>query len=196
MSFRGTLSRKATGHLTITFNYVNRMAVNQTVDDKEVTLYQPFTVISGLMLDNDRADAFLQAAEAVLPAGVRVTVYDQGYAEAAQPLRLMLRTVSMIALVCVAAGLCFLLLNLWLFVSRQRSVGTLTLRLGAPRSAAPLYFLSAMLALALPGQNPLRVSLPGKGRILFRPDSHALCYGIWTQVMGMVALPCRSLYAV
>ena len=117
----------------------------------ELPLTGSGTLLGQFLLDNDRADAFLQAAEAVLPAGVRVTVYDQGYAEAAQPLRLMLRTVSMIALVCVAAGLCFLLLNLWLFVSRQRSVGTLTLRLGAPRSAAPLYFLSAMLPLALPG---------------------------------------------
>ena len=102
------------------------------------------------LVDNDRADAFLQQAETAAPPGVRITVYDQGYGEAAQPLRVMLRTVSMITLLCLAAGLCFLLLNLWLFVHRQRQIGVLTLRLGAPRAAVPVYFLSAMLPLALP----------------------------------------------
>ena len=108
------------------------------------------SLLGQFLLDNDRADEFIRVTESALPDGVRLTVYDQGYGEAAEPLRLMLRTVSLIALTCSAAGLCFLLLNLWLFVSRQRQAGVLMHRLGAPRSAVPVYFLSAMLPLALP----------------------------------------------
>lgn len=108
------------------------------------------SVLGQYLLDNDAAEAFLRDTEGTLPPGVQINLYDQGYSEAAAPLRLMLRTVSMISLVCLAAGLCFLLLNLWLFVSRQRQVGVLMHRLGTPRFAIPLYFLSAMLPLALP----------------------------------------------
>ena len=108
------------------------------------------SVLGQYLLDNDAAEAFLRDTEGALPSGVQVNLYDQGYSEAAAPLRLMLRTVSMICLVCLAAGLCFLLLNLWLFVSRQRQVGVLMHRLGTPSFAIPLYFLSAMLPLALP----------------------------------------------
>ena len=59
----------ATGHLTITFDYVNHMEVSETIDDKEVTLYQPFTVISGLMLDNDRAENITVTSGKVINTG-------------------------------------------------------------------------------------------------------------------------------
>ncbi len=108
------------------------------------------SLLGQFLLDNDRAEEFVAASERLLPDGVHATVYDQGYREAAEPLQIMLRTSSIISLVCVAAGLCFLILNLWLFVSRQRQAGLLMHRLGAPRAAIPVYFLSAMLLLALP----------------------------------------------
>lgn len=133
-----------------------------TKDDWENTIFLPpqkeldlsqaksDSLLGQYLLDNDRAEDFLRAAENSLPPGVQVTIYDQGYGEAAEPLRLMLRTVTMIALVCLAAGFCFLMLNLWLFVSRQRQAAGLMHRLGAPRAAVPVYFLSAMMPLALP----------------------------------------------
>ena len=133
-----------------------------TKDDWKYTIYLPpqrdldlrlaktDSLLGQYLLDNNRTEDFLQAAENVLPAGVQINVYDQGYAEAAEPLRLMLRTVRLIAGICLAAGLCFLMLNLWLFVSRQKQAGVLMHRLGAPRAAVPVYFLSAMVPLALP----------------------------------------------
>ena len=133
-----------------------------TKDDWKYTIFLPpqreldlrlaktDSLLGQYLLDNDRTEDFLRAAENSLPAGVQINVYDQGYAEAAEPLRLMLRTVRLIAGICLAAGLCFLILNLWLFVSRQKQAGALMHRLGAPRAAVPVYFLSAMIPLALP----------------------------------------------
>ena len=46
----------ATGHLAITFRYTNHTATQRTVNGKTVTLYQPFLVISGLMLDDAKAN--------------------------------------------------------------------------------------------------------------------------------------------
>ena len=45
----------ASGHLTITFQYQNNTASDRVVNGKNVTLYQPFLVISGLVLDGNTA---------------------------------------------------------------------------------------------------------------------------------------------
>lgn len=45
------------GHLVITFSYKNNMASEQIINGELVTLYQPFLVISGLVLDNNQASA-------------------------------------------------------------------------------------------------------------------------------------------
>ncbi len=44
----------ASGHLTMTFTYQNHTAAMRMVKGEEVTLYQPFVVVSGVMLDNDK----------------------------------------------------------------------------------------------------------------------------------------------
>lgn len=43
------------GHLKIDFSYKNKTATKKTVNGKEVTLYQPFTAMSGLMLSGNKA---------------------------------------------------------------------------------------------------------------------------------------------
>ena len=45
----------ATGHLVMTFHYVNNTGTERVVNGKTVTLYQPFMVVSGAMLDNGKA---------------------------------------------------------------------------------------------------------------------------------------------
>ena len=45
----------ADGHLKITFTYTNNTAKQETVDGKKVTIYKPYIVISGLMLENENA---------------------------------------------------------------------------------------------------------------------------------------------
>lgn len=103
------------------------------------------------VLVNDKADEFLAWADQNLPTGVRVTLYDQGYEEAARPIRVMLRTVRLIMAACAIAGVCFLLLNVWLFVARQKHVGTLNHRLGGSDVGICLYHLGAMAPILLPG---------------------------------------------
>ena len=96
-------------------------------------------------LNNDGAEAFLLWAGEHLPADVRVTVYDQGYAEAARPIRLMLRAMRLIAAVCALAGAAFLLLSVWLCVSRQRRAGLLMHRMGVSAGGIVCYFVGALL---------------------------------------------------
>ena len=45
----------ATGHLTITFRYQNNQKKDVTINGKQETIYQPFLMASGMMLDNDKA---------------------------------------------------------------------------------------------------------------------------------------------
>ncbi len=44
----------ASGKLTIEFNYKNNTGKTQKVNGKNVTIYQPFLMVSGLMVDNDK----------------------------------------------------------------------------------------------------------------------------------------------
>lgn len=45
----------ADGHLKITFSYKNNTAKQETVNGESVTIYKPYIVISGLMLDDENA---------------------------------------------------------------------------------------------------------------------------------------------
>ena len=45
----------AEGHLKITFSYVNKTAKEVIVHGETCTIYQPFIMLSGLMLDNEKA---------------------------------------------------------------------------------------------------------------------------------------------
>ena len=45
----------ASGHVVITFSYTNNTARQTVVDGKSCTIYQPYVMVSGLLLDNDNA---------------------------------------------------------------------------------------------------------------------------------------------
>lgn len=45
----------ASGHLKITFTYKNNLSKETTIHGESRTIYQPFTMISGLILDNSKA---------------------------------------------------------------------------------------------------------------------------------------------
>lgn len=84
-----------------------------------------------LQLKNDLAQEYIERLEKDLPSSIRVTVYDQGYAAVSQALEDMLRLVQIIAGVCLAAGLGFLVLFGYLLVFRQRGIGRTMIRVGA-----------------------------------------------------------------
>lgn len=100
-------------------------------------------------LVNGQAQDYLDAL--TLPAGVRVTVYDQGYAASESSLGTMLRSVGVISAVCLAAGLAFLLLFAYLLIFRQQGVALTMERLGAARRDILRYDVFCTLFPALPG---------------------------------------------
>lgn len=100
-------------------------------------------------LVNGQAQDYLDGL--TLPAGVRVTVYDQGYAASESSLGTMLRSVGVISAVCLAAGLAFLLLFAYLLIFRQQGVALTMERLGVARRDILRYDVFCTLFPALPG---------------------------------------------
>lgn len=119
-----------------------------------------------LQLKNDLAQEYIERLEKDLPSSIRVTVYDQGYAAVSQALEDMLRLVQIIAGVCLAAGLGFLVLFGYLLVYRQRGIGRTMIRVGAARRNVHTYFLFCAGTVALPAA--------GLGLIL----SRFVCLGV------------------
>ena len=118
--------------------------------EPDMTVNHASATLGQFSLENEAAEGFALALEPLLPPGVRLTVYDQGYSQAARPLRAMLRTVRLIALAALLAGLGFLLLTGWLWVSRQRGAGLTLARLGVGPGGTAVWYLSGMLCVALP----------------------------------------------
>ena len=99
-------------------------------------------------LKNDRASAFLMEAEKLGEIGFRVSVYDQGYAAATEPMRELMLISAIFLAVCVILAAVALVLQSHIFVSRQRETAQTMYSVGASRSHIIAYFLSAALLLA------------------------------------------------
>lgn len=137
----GTFSANAEWNATI---YI------PTPHDVDMTVNHCDSVLGQWKLRNGSGDDFLAGCEGILPAGVHLRLYDQGYSATAQPLEAMLRIVGLISLVCLAVGIGFLLLTAWLYVSRQKRIGGLMVRLGASPRDVGVYYLSGLAAIAIP----------------------------------------------
>ncbi len=100
-------------------------------------------------LQNDQAAAFEQLAEPLQKYGFRVTVYDQGYAAATEPMReLMFISVIFLA-ACLLLTVVAHAMQSHLFVSRQKE-SALTMRaLGGEKTHVLTYFVSASLLLSV-----------------------------------------------
>jgi putative membrane protein len=64
----------ASGHLVMRFQYNNKTAQERTVNGKKVTMYQPFAMISGTMLDSSKAANVTVTNGKVVNAGDSVIV--------------------------------------------------------------------------------------------------------------------------
>ena len=118
--------------------------------DLDMTVNHCDSVLGQWKLENGAGNDFLAGCEGVLPAGIHLRLYDQGYSATARPLEAMLRIVGLISAVCLAAGIGFLLLTAWLYVTRQKKAGDLMVRLGASPRNVGTYYLSGLGAVALP----------------------------------------------
>lgn len=94
------------------------------------------------VLDNAKGRLAADAIQAMAPDNVRVTLYDQGYSAAAQPLETM-RTTAMAVTIAAACGtLAVLFLFAYLFVGRQRETVSVLVSLGTPAGKIRLWLLS------------------------------------------------------
>lgn len=120
------------------------------VDADMPTIISSYT-LGQLRFVNGEAQGYLDSVADALPAGVRVTVYDQGYAAAESGLGTMLRSVGIISAVCLAAGIGFLLLFAYLLIFRQQSEARNMIRLGVTRGQVLRFDAYCALFPALPG---------------------------------------------
>lgn len=120
------------------------------------------------VLDNNLAAEAVEQMEAVSPDGVRITLYDQGYAAAAQPLQAMESTAQGITLASLVGVLAVLCLFAFLFVGRQQQAVDVMTSLGTPKKQIRLWLLSgatlvsgiAVLAGAVVSALSLQVLIP------------------------------------
>lgn len=135
-------------------------------EDVDMTVNRCSFTLGQLQLQNGQAQAYVEQLQQQLPGSIRITVYDQGYTAVSQSLEDMLRMVQIIAGVCLAVGLGFLVLFGYLLVYRQRGVGRTMIRVGAAQRNVHTYFLFCAGTTALPAA--------GLGLVL----SRLVCLGV------------------
>lgn len=92
-------------------------------------------------LYNDKADQFISEITPLLSDRIRMTVYDQGYASVAKPLKDVLRGAVLVTCVCAIVCLAVAFLFGFLFVYKQRDAAKNMRRLGAGERSIFSYFL-------------------------------------------------------
>ena len=113
----------------------------------------PQTPLFGYMLgravlDNQNAVEAVKQMETQISDGVRVTLYDQGYAAAAQPLQAMEATAQGMTLASLVGVLAVLCLFAFLFVGRQQQAVDVMVSLGTPKGSIRLWLLSGAILVA------------------------------------------------
>ncbi|MBR4991511.1 MAG: hypothetical protein IKY86_00810, partial [Clostridia bacterium] len=100
------------------------------------------------VLDNRTARQAAEAMEALCPDGVRVTLFDQGYSGAAQPLEAMRSTATAVTLASAMGALVVLILFAYLFVGRQQENVGILVSLGTPNGKIALWLLSGAVLIS------------------------------------------------
>ena len=94
------------------------------------------------VLDNRSAVQTVEALQALMPGQVRLTLYDQGYSAAAEPIQAMRTTAVAITAAAALGALAVLFLFAYLFIGRQRETVQVLVSLGTPKNRIRLWFLS------------------------------------------------------
>lgn len=100
------------------------------------------------VLDNAKGRQACEALQAMVPDGVQVTLYDQGYSAAAQPLQAIESAAMAVTMACLAGTLVVLVLFAYLFVGRQRETVSVLVSLGTPTGKIRLWMLSGAVVVA------------------------------------------------
>ncbi len=100
------------------------------------------------VLDNETANEAAKAIQSHCPANVRVTMYDQGYTTAIQPLRSMESTALAITIAAALGAVAVLILFAFLFVGRQKETVQVLVSLGTSKGKIRLWLLSGATVIA------------------------------------------------
>ncbi|MBE7016623.1 MAG: hypothetical protein E7420_00495 [Ruminococcaceae bacterium] len=104
--------------------------------------------IGRALLDNAFAPQAAEAIEALCPEGVRVTLFDQGYSSAAQPLETMRSTALAVTLASACGAIAVIFLFAYLFVGRQKETVNVLFSLGTPKGKISLWLLSGAVMIS------------------------------------------------
>lgn len=99
------------------------------------------------VLSNGTARQTADAIASLCPDNVRVTLYDQGYSAAAQPLQTMQATAMAITIAAGCSALAVLLLFAYLFVGRQQETVRVLISLGTPTGKIRTWLLSGAVVI-------------------------------------------------
>ena len=100
------------------------------------------------VLDNRTARQATEAIRTLCPDGVRVTLFDQGYSGAAQPLEAMRSTATAVTLASAMGALVVIILFAYLFVGRQQENVGILISLGTPKGKIALWLLSGAVLIS------------------------------------------------
>lgn len=126
--------------------YEGRIWVSRGEDPPQAPLFG--YLLGRAVLDNNRAVEAVDQMEAMAPDGVRITLYDQGYAAAAQPLQTMEATAQGVTFAALVGALAVLCLFAFLFVGRQQQAVDVMVSLGTPKEKVRLWLLSGVTLVA------------------------------------------------
>lgn len=114
---------------------------------------EPATTLFGYrigvaQLENRRAVSAVTELEKLMPQNVRVTLLDQGYADAVEPFLSLQSTATNVLLLCAVGAFAVLVLFALLFVGRQSETVRILVSLGTPRRKIALWLLSGALVIS------------------------------------------------
>lgn len=92
-------------------------------------------------LQNDGVQTYLDAIAPHLLGSMRVSVYDQGYANAKEAIHSMRETAQLLTYVCAGVTLSLLILFAWLFLQKQRVSARIMRNLGTTAGKTMQYLL-------------------------------------------------------
>ncbi|MBE6989491.1 MAG: FtsX-like permease family protein [Ruminococcaceae bacterium] len=101
-----------------------------------------------ISLENAAAGDAIVALEQHMPENVRLTLLDQGYADAVEPFQTMQSTASHVLLISAVGTMAVLVLFAFLFVGRQNETVRILVSLGTPQRKIALWLLSGALVIS------------------------------------------------
>ena len=133
-------------------------AVASVTDENRSFVYIPFSEASGLMgqtiaqavIENGKGGEFLESVRGLLPPGVTVTVFDQGYAGVMDSAETYSDVAKTVMAVSAAAGAAVAVLFGYMFASWQRVNAGIMQDLGTPKRAIRACIVMSAALIVLP----------------------------------------------